>query len=320
MGIVYDAMNLTANGGTELMMRGLESRLPPNAFDGIVLSRSLEKLAEAPTGVKRIFWAHEVPATPQSDMVEYQHLAQQRWQHFDAMVCVSNWQMLEYARSFNFRWPDWQRTRVMLNAIDPIPAHEKPKDKIRLVYTSSPQRGLKILYDVFRDLADEHEDIELEVFSSFKLYKNPLENDRTFHELFEALEADPRVIYRGIATNAEVREALTRCHIFAYPCIWGETSCLSLIEAMSAGLLCVHPNNAALFETACGITNMYHYPPEHHKEVFYRELDNAIWQWKRGNVEHLGAQKAHADRVYSWEHRVPQWERLLSDIRDGRLL
>jgi glycosyltransferase involved in cell wall biosynthesis len=317
MGIVYDEQNLTANGGTELMMRGLESRLDPKFFDGLVLSRNLAKLEEASKGVKRVFWAHEVPATPQSDMVEYQHLANKRWQGFDAMVCVSNWQMLEYARSFQFRWPDWQRTRVMLNAIDPIPAHDKPHDKIRLIYMSSPQRGLKILYDVFQRLCQKHDDIELEVFSSFKLYQNPLETDQTYHDLFARMQDDPRVIYRGLGTNQDVREAITRAHIFAYPCIWGETSCLSLIEAMSGGLLCVHPNNAALFETACGITNMYHYPPEGHADVFYTELDRAINQWKTGDVEHLSAQKAHADRVYSWKHRVPQWERLLTELREG---
>ena len=39
--------------------------------------------------------------------------------------------------------------------------------------------------------------------------------------------------YHGFKPNDVVRKALSEAHIFAYPSIWVETSCISAIEAMS---------------------------------------------------------------------------------------
>ncbi len=44
--------------------------------------------------------------------------------------------------------------------------------------------------------------------------------------------------------------------MFAYPCIWEETSCISALEAMASGLYCVTTNYGALYET-CGEFPIY---------------------------------------------------------------
>ena len=50
------------------------------------------------------------------------------------------------------------------------------------------------------------------------------------------------------------------------------------MEAMSAGLVCVHSNLGALFETAANWTNMYHVHEEsqEHAKLFHAALENAI--------------------------------------------
>jgi glycosyltransferase involved in cell wall biosynthesis len=316
MTIVYDQINKTANGGTELMLRGLESRISPELLSNFYVSRSTADLRLLPNDRTKIYWTHEVPATFQVDYSEYDSLWLNKWKSFDRIVFVSNWQMNEYMKRYDLNWQDWNKLVVLKNAIDPIEDHVKPTDKIRLIYTSNPARGLNILYEVFDRLSKKYDGIELEVFSSAKVYGKD-EEDLQFKDLFDKLKNHKQVVYHAGASNAEVREALKRSHIFAYPSTYGETSCISLIEAMSAGLLCVHPNQCALFETSGGMTNMYHYEPDFnkHADVFYAQLDAAIQQYQRGDIDHLATQKQYTNFAYSWKNRIPQWETFLTKLR-----
>ena len=59
----------------------------------------------------------------------------------------------------------------MKNAIDPIPYAEKPKDRINLIYHTTPHRGLNIAVAAMKELAKLHGDkIHLDVYSSFEAY------------------------------------------------------------------------------------------------------------------------------------------------------
>jgi glycosyltransferase involved in cell wall biosynthesis len=316
MGILYDAQNLVANGGTEYMLRNVERRVDPQLLSDVYISRNVGLLEKAPNDKTKILWTHEVPATPQTDPMEYASWRNRRWRSFHKVVFVSNWQMYEYVKTFQPNWGEWGNLKVLQNAIDPVETHTKPKDVIRLIYTSNPSRGLHLLYPAFKKLAEKYDNVVLDVYSSAQLYGNPHEDQR-WESLFDSLRAHERINYHGSAPNDVVRAALQQSHIFAYPSVYGETSCISLIEAMSANMLCVHPNNAALFETSGGITNMYHFVPEEqaHIDYFYTLLDKAVQQYMSGDIEHLDAQKKYVDRVYSWDTRVPQWEEYLRGLK-----
>jgi hypothetical protein len=91
------------------------------------------------------------------------------------------------------------------------------------------------------------------------------------------------------------------------------------MEAMSAGLLCVHPNYGALYETAANMTYMYQYDedPNRHAGVFYHVLDNAINIINREDVRvNLSATSSYARSYYSWDARVPVWNGLLNAVKD----
>jgi UDP-glucose:(glucosyl)LPS alpha-1,2-glucosyltransferase len=206
----------------------------------------------------------------------------------------------------------------MPNAINPLDVGQKPTDKIKLIYHSTPHRGLNILYAVFTKLCETHDDIELDVFSSFKLYGWP-ERDEQFQEMFDACREHPKINYHGAVENDVVRKAISEAHIFAYPSIWPETSCLCLMEAMSGETLCVHPNYAALYETAANWTMMYqwHEDINAHANMFYAVLDSAL-RTVRERTDALPVrlqnQKAYADLYYGWDLRTQQWEMMLKSL------
>ena len=303
---VNDEMSQNARGGTELMGERLESSIDPALLSNFQIIRS--RVRDLDESKVRILWLHDLPNDPESH-----HLKDGGWKKFHKLVFVSNWQMQRYIDAYDI---PWDRCVVMQNAIKPIEAHEKPNDKISLAYWSTPHRGLNILVPVFQKLAEKHENIELNVYSSFNLY-GWAERDEPYKPLFEQCEAHPKINYHGAIPNDQLREELKNNHILAFPSTWVETSCLVLMEAMSAGMLCIHSNLGALSETAANWTSMYQFVenPNDHAAYLYRYLDDAIGYIGSESIQsRIASQKGYADVFYNWDIRAQQWTALLESL------
>lgn len=302
-------LSLNARGGTELMLRGLEDRVDPGLLEQFQIIPS--RVRELRGDKIRVLWNHDCAEDPEAQRA----LGNGGWRRFHRLVFVSHWQMNDFIARYSI---PWDRCVVLRNAIVPIEPHTKPEGTIRLVYTSTPQRGLDVLASAYAALAENDPDVELHVFSSFKLYGWE-EADRPYESLFESLRALPRVTLHGAVPNAELREQLKLAHVFAYPSTWLETSCLCLMEAMSAGLLCVHPNYGALPETAANMTTMYQWREDRsaHAAYFHAVLRESIRILREGGVvEHLATQKSYADYFYGWGSRAEQWTSFLTSLLD----
>jgi glycosyltransferase involved in cell wall biosynthesis len=301
--------NLVARGGTELMAGRINS-LPQDLLSHFNIIHSRNSGIDVTK--KNILVIHDLAQDPM-----YSYFKDEGWRQFDKLVFVSHWQKQQFQ--------DWLGVPpsagiVLRNAITPIEEHAKPMDKIRLMYYSTPHRGLDILYPVFDHLTKQFSDIELNVFSSFDLYAWP-ERDVQYQDLFKKLEDHPQINYSKSVSNDKIREELKRNHILAYPSTWQETSCLVLIEAMSAGLTCVHSSLAALPETSMNLTMMYEYHenPNVHAQRFYNQLHNAItlrreYSEHTGFVNNAAVKKSLTDSVYAWDTRSREWETLLKSL------
>lgn len=309
--IELNELNKNSNGGTELITRELFDRLDREELEGVQIITS--RVRNLKDNVKRILHLHDLPLDPESTHLK----EEQNRKKFDRLVFVSNWQYQQYRDYLGI--PYDYRSVVIENGIDPIELVQKPKDKIRLIYTPTPHRGLEILVPVFEAIAKIHPDIELDVFSSFGIYGWE-QRDKQYEPLFEACRNHPQINYHGWQPNSVVREALKKAHIFAYPCIWQETSCRSMIEAMSAGCVCVHPNYSALPETSGGLNVMYNGDMEdfnRHANIFAHTLMYTIDRVKNNDLmEFLGYAKNYIDARHSWDNVIPKWKGLLASVKE----
>jgi UDP-glucose:(glucosyl)LPS alpha-1,2-glucosyltransferase len=304
-----NGLNLTAFGGTEIMMRGLFDKLPRELLEKFQIIPSRTNI-ELDQNKVRILWVHDLPNDPM-----YSILKDGGWKNYHAIVFVSNWQMQQFIVHFGI---EWSRCLVLQNAIEPIEKHDKPTDAINIAYWSTPHRGLQILVPVFKKLVEKHNNIMLHVFSSFGLYGWP-DRDEQFKQIFEDCKLCDNIIVHPILSNKDMCEQLKNYHIMAYPSIWPETSCLCLMEAMSAGMLAIHPNFAALYETAANFTTMYQWTENinQHANKFYAILDAAINGINEPLIQtRLLVQKAYADTVYTWQKRALEWKIFLNSIKD----
>lgn len=300
------------HGGTEQMYRQLVSRLGPRYTEKFQIICS--RFRELEPDKLPILWLHDLVEDPEAGrLVDPTFRAQ-----FKKLVFVSDWQFSQY--NLGLRVP-YSGSVILKNAIEPLPACEKPwgegeGGRMNFIYHTTPHRGLEILVPVFVELAKHFPNIHLDVFSSFDAY-GWRHRDRPYEQLFETCRTHSQITYHGYQPNEVVREALLKAHVFAYPCIWKETSCIAAMEAMSAGALVVCPNLGALPETVSNYGVMYHFDENKnvHAQMFYTLLYSLITRYqKEGPVTVTKAAKERVDRFYSWEARLPEWEHLLNSI------
>jgi UDP-glucose:(glucosyl)LPS alpha-1,2-glucosyltransferase len=302
--------HIGARGGTEMMMDGLRRYVDPQLLSefNIICSR----VRDLHPTKKNILWLHDTWDDPESE-----HLADDdSRKRFAKLVFVSNYQQATYNIGRGVPHSDGV---VLQNAIDPIPEHKKSRDKIiRLIYHTTPHRGLEILVPVVEHLAKANYPIHLDVYSSFNIYGWG-QRDEPYREIFKRIEEHPNMTYHGFQPNDIVRDALQKAHIYAYPNIWPETSAISVIEAMSAGCNIVCPNFAALPETTANFAVMYPFIEDYndHANRFASVLAEVInGYWDEGNQNKLRFQKIYADNFYGWALRSRQWTSFLNSLRE----
>tara|TARA_R110000772_G_scaffold53748_2_gene122868 strand:- start:5950 stop:6918 length:969 start_codon:yes stop_codon:yes gene_type:complete len=310
---VQSAMNTDgtwnkSQGGTELMNKALYERVDNDLIEQFNIIKS--RVREVSTDKQNILWLHDLWADP-----EAQHLKDPNSRaQFARLVFVSNWQLGTYNMALGV---PFHESIVIKNAIEPIPYAQKTNDQIRLIYHTTPHRGLQILVPVIEELAKHHGNaIHLDIYSSFEAY-GWKERDEPYLDMFERAKEHPNMTYHGFQPNDVVRDALQQAHIYAYPNIWQETSCISVIEAMSAGCEVVCPNLAALPETTAGFASMYQYSEDmnHHANVFANWLHQAIGRHRDDdNQKKLMFAKNYIDNFYNWDLRAAEWTGLLQAL------
>lgn len=233
----------------------------------------------------------------------------------DHFVYVSNWQAEQFRKLFNI--PGY-KTHVMKNAclgVDTRPTGKR--DKVRLCYTSTPWRGLDVLLMAWELLKPK--DAELHIFSSTKIYGRDfaISNAGNYQDLFDKCQQLEGVVYRDYTPNDELRRELHTFDILAYPNTFEETSCISVIEALSAGLRVVTSNLGALPETTEGWARMYPYlmDKQKHAEVFAIILSEEINKIRLGELDQqLTLQTQIYKPRWSWDQRITEWTNYLDTL------
>lgn len=203
--------------------------------------------------VPNILWCHDLAEDSAVNCLFDTH------EQYAYFVFVSYWQRDQFINRFNL---PYSKCIVIQNAIETEydPTVTKATDIVNFIYHTTPHRGLELVYPIFDALCKKHDNIHLNVYSSFAVYGWE-HRDEPYQELFQRIEEHPHMTYHGSKSNDEVLDALKKAHVFLYPSIWKETSCISLIEAVVSGCVSVYPSYGALPETGTAASNigMYDY-------------------------------------------------------------
>lgn len=295
-------------GGSDIMENGLRSRINLDEYNiNLIVSRCVEDLIV--DGKINILWQHLNYNEPLTRGMTNKFFTRA----IDAFVYVSHWQYEKFRYVYH---TPVDNAFIIKNAIEPIAYRERDRsEKIRLIYTSAPFRGLDILLDSFEMM--NRDDIELHVYSSTIVYGSDYEKEyaATFAPLFERAANTPGVIYHGYAQNGKVIEALQQAHIFAYPSMFEETCCLAMIEAGAAGCKLVCHNLGALLETGTEFATLI--PIKINRQNVVDSYANALTKeidsyWESQN--RLRRQSEYFNEFYSWERITEQWKMMIKNL------
>lgn len=307
--IVDTDLSRNARGGTEMMRDRLLAAVPSDLLDNFAIHFSRPR--QIYDDVKNIFYAHDLAADPENNI-----LLNNGWDKFSKLVFVSHWQRDQYITMYGI---PYSKCAVIENAIETEFVYTKrPIGPIRFIYHTTPHRGLELLYPIFDALSKEFDNIHLDVFSSFEIY-GWKERDVPYSALFNNLKSHSNITYHGSKPNDEVISTLKESHIFLYPCIWVETSCIAMIEAIRCGCTVIHPNLGALPETASGTTIMYEFTEDYndHANIAYKMARSLLLREAKnpGFIDSLTADPSHELDKNSIMNFKSKWTNLLNTLK-----
>lgn len=308
--IVDTDVSRNSKGGTEQMRERLLRYINPDLLDKVVVHFSRYRKENHDDSVPNIFYAHDLIGDPENKV-----LMNDGYKKFAKIVFVSHWQRDQFMLAYKI---PYSHCTVIENAIEwEFEARQKDTSTIKFIYHTTPHRGLELLFPMFDALSKEFSNIHLDVFSSFEIY-GWKERDKQYQKLFDDMKLHPKVTYHGTKSNKEVLAALQEANIFLYPCIWPETSCIAMIEAIRSGCLVIHPSFAALPETASEATIMYDYTEDKHEHArrAYR-YTRKVLQYEKQTGEFINSYMADTRCELprnSIEAFVGKWTDLLKDV------
>ena len=298
-------------GGSENQMRLLLKNLPDESFKNInlILNNTDHNLIEK--NKINVLWMHHFV-----NQKEAQNLSSNEFVNkLDWIVYNSNWNFEKHV--YQFKVPE-NKCVVIRNAIEKIDIVEKPKDKISLIYHTTPWRGLVHLLKVFKNL--NLKNVELNICSSTIIYGKKFDAGlgKTYESLFNECKNTRNVKYFGFLDNKKIIELLKQMHIFSHPSIWPETSCISAIEAMAAGCEIVTTNLGALYETCSPFGTFVNFDrnfdnlEKRYKKVLLNSIEN---YWSDKNQDKLKLQVKTINSTYSWDVRSYEWKNFFEEIK-----
>jgi glycosyltransferase involved in cell wall biosynthesis len=286
-------------GGTETMARGFLKNILPEMtnikkYYSIIIPGAMPNVRTiGTTGEKYIFWLHNNVSQFTPFVGEILRNATVR-KHTERVIAVSEYERRTISDEINI---ELDRILVIPNAIVPVipnPNKFKKIDKVKIVHASTAERGMRVLLDAVPLI---EEDFELNIFNDFY-------PDLPHTYNMDAVN-DPRVNFYGKTPRKTLYKFFADAHIHAYPSTYPETSCLTQMEALSAGCYAVYTNLGALPETSFGHGTMIpieELTPERYAE----ELTKAIKTIKQDGYDYT-KQVQDIHNNFTWEVAKKNW-------------
>jgi glycosyltransferase involved in cell wall biosynthesis len=240
----------------------------------------------------------------------------------DRWVLVSEWHRAVFTSRFGIPAAS---TAVIRNAIAPVfetlfatreDLESAKSGHMTLAYTSAPFRGLALLLDVYSELIKRDDQVALQIYSSMAAYQR--QDPLKLQKLYQKCQHTRGIAYSGSIAQPSLAGQLRRFHVLAYPNTFAETSCIAVMEAMSAGCLVITSDYAGLQETSAGyamLVPVAFRSLQEYANDYFQTLAAGIRDWRNSRaqlLDHLWKQVQFSNQNCTWAVRAAEWENWLN--------
>lgn len=219
---------------------------PKDEFNALILWRGIGFVDVEPKAKFTMVWMHDVPNNP--DFTE------ERVEKVDKIAVLSEYHksLLRMYKDGIFEKMPEKKVFLTSNGIPEINVKPWKGNPHRIIYSSSPDRGLQYLLRNWGTIRKEVSDAELHIFYGWDVYDaihrgNP-ERERWKKQVMQMMKQDG-IVYHGRVGHDALHYEMSKSGIWAYPTDFTEISCITAMKAQKLGAIPVVTDYAALTET-----------------------------------------------------------------------
>ena len=297
-------------GATEIQMEMLHKHVPKELLDQVQICTSVPGKVPIDSNKVNILWQKN--SYDQPNLQEF-FGNKARHKEYDWYVFNSHWNYEKFRYFFDI---PTERSVVIKNGTNNFPKRKvyKKGEPIKILHHNTPWRGLNVMLRAMQEIKNPN--ITLDVYSSTQVYGDAFKqhNDEQFKPLYEQAQQLPNVNYIGYKPNEYILEHMTDYDLYVYPSIFEETSCVSALEALAAGVHVITNNFGALYETCAEWPVYVTYNTNY--EAMARDTAAAIevaasYLHEDFIQDHLEEQQKFYKRFYNWQKKGMEWESFL---------
>lgn len=281
---------------------------PKDAFNGLILWRGIGFADIKPQSKFTMLWLHDVPSNPD--------FTQERLNYVDKIAVLSEYHKSLLRLHDNGQFLPMPDEKVFLtsNGIPNIKVPDVERNPHRMIYASSPDRGLPYLLNNWEAIRKEVPDAELHVFYGFEVF-DMIHRDNPARKQWKNQVMDmmkqPGITYHGRIGHTELEAEYAKSAVWAYPTDFTEISCISAMKAQALGAIPVTTTMAALDETVKNGIKLDADITLKDSQKEYVEALVKVLKDEKGQEEMRKDMMPWAQKYFQWENVAKLWDELI---------
>ena len=209
----------------------------------------------------------------------------------DLCVCLTNWHKGMYTKIYpNLKY------HIINNGININFKSTSNKIPNSFIYTSGSIRGLERLLELWPEIVQHLPDSKLFISSYEDFPKDSFDES-----LNKTINKYDNITHLGKLNQSELYKLMESSEYWMYPCCFDETSCITAMEMMAHGIVCLYYPRAGLTDTMNGNGIQISYGNE------IETLLNLSFLQKKEII----LKSISYVQTCTWENRAKEWKTLL---------